>query len=67
MKVHNAMRLECQRCENNKDGQCGALETTAWLKKYRNCPFLATKERLEADKKLLEKAIKEGRVDPSYG
>lgn len=68
MKLANATRLECHRCENNMNGGCGALETTTWLKKYTQCPFLATKERLAADKALLQKAIEEGRVDPKrYG
>lgn len=67
MKVTNALRLECRRCESNVNGQCVALETTTWLKKYKQCPFLATKERLAEDRRLLQKAIEEGRVDPSNG
>lgn len=67
MKPINAARLECHRCENNMNGVCGALESTTWLKKYRECPFLCTKERLAEDRAKLRKAIEEGRVDPSNG
>ena len=67
MKQINAGRLECHGCENNMDGLCGALETTTWLKKYKQCPFLCTKERLAKDRELLRKAIEEGRVDKNYG
>lgn len=63
MKVANAVRFECRKCENNMNGVCSALESTGWMKKYKQCPFLCTKERLAEDRRILQKAIEEGKVD----
>lgn len=64
-----AFKPECQMCEMQSNGECRALATTTWLKRTdEECPFLATKERLLKDKELLDKAIKEGRINvEKYG
>ena len=62
-----AFKPECQICEMQQNGECRALATTSWLKD-KECPFLATKERLQRDFELRKKAIEEGRVIPhQYG
>ena len=62
-----AFKPECQICEMRQNGECRALATTSWLKD-KECPFLATKERLQRDFELRKKAIEEGRVIPhQYG
>lgn len=62
MKKVNAKRPECKKCVSNKDGECIALRETRF---DRECPFLATPERLARDKEILLKAIMEGRVSES--
>jgi hypothetical protein len=62
-----AFKPECQFCEMQSNGECRALASTTWLKR-RECPFLATRERLQRDFELRKKAIEEGRVIPhQYG
>lgn len=63
-----ADREDCKECVANIGGKCKTLRETYWLKPQYECPFLATKTRLEKDAELLRKAIEEGRVDPEkYG
>lgn len=63
-----AFKPECQICEMQSNGECRALASTTWLKRRRECPFLATRERLQRDFELRKKAIEEGRVIPhQYG
>lgn len=66
MKVQGtyADRPECQRCEGNYRGRCKIVIDTRWG--ARECPFLATPERLKKDRELLEKAKAEGRVSERY-
>ena len=64
-----AFKPECLMCEAQSNGECRILATTSWLKQTdKECPFLATKERLQRDFELRKKAIEEGRVIPhQYG
>lgn len=63
-----AFKPECQMCEMQSNGECRALATTTWLRWRNECPFLATRERLQRDFELRKKAIEEGRVIPhQYG
>ena len=60
------VREECHNCVAFVNGGCMTLQYTYWIKDV--CPFLATPERLKRDKELLDKAIKEGRVNlEKYG
>ena len=60
--VKEPVREECHNCVALVNNGCVTLRNTYWIKTI--CPFLATEERLKRDKELLDKAIKEGRVDP---
>lgn len=55
-----ADREECKKCEANIGGRCKTLVETEWIKE--SCPFVAIEERLQRDKDLLDKAIREGRI-----
>ena len=60
-------RPECHYCVSSIGGRCIVLMGTNWIKN-RECPFLATEERLKRDKEILDRAIREGRLDPkAYG
>ena len=48
-----ADRPECRKCEANIDGRCKTLFDTTWI--IKTCPFVATKERLQRDRELLER------------
>ena len=67
MKVQGpyANRGECQYCASNVNGRCKTLRETRWMKPRIRCPFLATDRRLMEDRIKLDKAIREGRVDPA--
>ena len=64
--VKEPIREECHNCVAFVNGGCVTLRYTYWIKTV--CPFFTSPERLKRDKELLDKAIKEGRVDPEkYG
>ena len=64
--VKEPVREECHNCVAFVNGGCVTLRYTYWIKDV--CPFLATEERLKKDKELLDKAIREGRVNTEkYG
>lgn len=56
----SADKEECKKCEANIGGRCKTLVETEWIKD--KCPFVATEERLQRDRDLLDKAIREGRI-----
>lgn len=56
----NAIHPECQKCVSNRDGECIALNSTNFNGK--ECPFVATPERLIRDWEILQIAIKMGHV-----
>lgn len=64
MREPYANRPECKSCVAEVNGRCMALAETQWIKAHHECPFYASPERIERDKELLAKAIKEGRVNP---
>ena len=55
-----ADREECKKCESNIGGRCKTLVETEWIKE--SCPFVATEERLQRDRELLERR-KHGREE----
>jgi hypothetical protein len=55
-----ANKEDCKKCEANIGGRCKTLVETTWI--IKNCPFVATEERLQRDRDLLDKAIREGRI-----
>ena len=65
MKVQDyADRPECKYCDGNQGGRCRIVIDTRWGE--RECPFVATPDRLKRDRELLEKAKAEGRVSERY-
>ena len=55
-----ANRIECESCVAQVGHRCMALSETNWI--IGECPFWASPVRIQKDKDLLAKAIKEGRV-----
>lgn len=61
-----ADRVECSACYARVGNRCITLIDTNWIR--GECPFLATESRLLKDKELLDRAIKEGRINvEKYG
>lgn len=55
-----ANKEDCKDCVSNIDGRCKTLVETNWIIKH--CPFVATEERLQRDRELLERR-KHGREE----